>query len=676
MSVFEDDAPDVDRALRETARGIAGSGNAVVSGLKTLATGLLGGALGGALTMPLVLGFGALAIGTGALITAFKSATDEATKYSRALSSLRANQGLNFSQGFALTSRNSLFGIAPGETAQMLAAPGMNPIMAGLRARAMGFDSPYSPDAMANNARQYQSIAGSGPFGRLMANARLDAQYGGQAPDSVRQMMNLRPDQIQSQLAYGNSIQRAMRIRPTDLQKYGEEIPLARQRVSYAFDMAKVKLAVELAPLLERSLTTFATLIANNAPKIAQALEKFGHFMIQDFPPLLMRAGAWVARGLGNMLVAFGSFATGAAGNVRPILQVFDAILNGLRRFGAVAAGFGAALVQGAGTLYNALKQSGILALFRQVGSWMTGNPNSNQTNNLTNQIIGGGAAALGLRVLGGPIVRGLWGVGKWAAGAAWSAATGGGAAAGAGGATGAGAAGTGGLGAAAMAALPAAVIGGGGLLLGVGAYEAYRRTKWGQGMPSTYGIGKYLWAKHQGQSDADAARAAYGVPTSAQAAAQRAQQQQAARAARQAVAHPSSAFGYNPNLTVQQAFQNGQNAFLSNVGTSNLANNPALVGNLERMFGNAGSAATAGGQKLLGLADYLDKSADNYSKEMADQLRQIAATTREVARNTDKGAQSQADLLANFPDMMRQLVALTSSFIAQDAAYSLLGGN
>ena len=667
MSLFDDDAPDVGDALRETARGISGGGNAVVRGLQTLAIGLVGGVAGNLLTAPLVLGFGALAIGTGALITSFKLATNEATKYAGALSSLRASQGLSFSQSFGLSSRNSLFGIAPGETAQMMSAPSMNPIMAGIRAGAMGFASPYAPDAMLRNAQQYQSIAGSGPFGRLMANARLDAQYGGQAPDGVRAAMNLRPDQIRAQLAYGQQVQRGMGIRPEMLRHYAEDIPLAKQRVSYAFDMAKVRLAVELAPLLERSLTNFATLLANNAPKIAQGVEKLGKFLVQDFPPLVMRASAWIARGLGNMLMSFSAFTGGLAGNVRPMLKTFDVILNGLRAFGGVVAGFGAALIQAVGTLYNGLKKSGIWGWLQKLGSWLSGNPNSNQTNKVSNQIVGGAAAAIGLKVLGKPIVKGLWAAAKWGARAAWGAATGAGSAAG-----GAGAGAGAGAGFVAAAA-PAVVIGGGGLALGIGAYEGWRRTRWGQGLPSTIGIGKYLWARHQGQSQADAARAAYGVPSAAAQKKALVMQQRAAARSRRAVAHPGSAFGYNPNLSVQQAFQNGQSAFLGNVGTSNMAGNPALVGNLERMFGSASEKSAAGGQKLLGLADYLDKSADNYSKEMADQLKQIAQTTREVAKNTDKGAQSQADLLLNFPDMMRQLVALTSSFIAQDAAYSMM---
>lgn len=690
MSLFEDDAPDVSNALRETARGISGGGNAVIQGLKTLATGLVGGAVGGVLFTPLLLGFGALALGTGLLVTAFKSATDESTRYAQSLSSLRASQGLSFNQGFALTSRNSLFGISPSDTAQMFAAPGMNPLVAGLRSRALGFASPYDPNALATNARQYQAIANSGPMGRLMANARLDAAYGGRAPDNVRQALNLRPDQIQNQLAYGQRIQGAMGIKGGMLKSYAEDIPLAKQRVGVAFDMAKVRFAVEVAPLLERSLTSFATLLANNAPKIVQGIKTIGKFLVQDFPPMVMRGAAWIARGLGAMLKGFSGFTAGLVGFIRPALGAFDSILNGLRLFGGAVAGIAAMIVQGVGALWNGIQQSGIGKLLQSAGNLITRNGNKTPEDRIANGIVAGTALRIVAPLAGGLLVRPALGLLGRAVGI-------GGGAAGTGGAAGSmGWFGRGLMSAAGALGQTAGYASGGGALAGAGAAPIAIATGVGAGAGIAAGAGLNWIGRQTGLLDPmvgfgermrngwgrarDLATGNWGHYDKTEAAringenAARAQQANATQMRRAAqVSNPLSAIAYVPGRSIGDAYAEGRNAFMNNVGPSNLANNPALVGNLERMFGGASSATNAGANKLNGLADYLDSKADSYSKEMADQLTEIAKQTRETAKNTDKGAQSTADLLLNFPQMMRELVALTSSYIAQEQALSLL---
>jgi len=427
------DANPLRQAVASASSAVLGAGTFFARTFLNLA-GMVGRAL---LTgVGLILG-GATAL-SGALLAAGKISVDAANRWARSLATIRANTGMGFTQGFGLASRNSLFGIGPEETAGML----QNPLLA--RLRGLNYND---PNLLSGLAGQYQALANRGPLGRMLANNRLDAQFGGQAPESVRLLANLPQNKIQEQLGYGARMQTAFGINPELLRRYAEDVPLSVNRIGFAFEQMKILFAVKVLPIIERGLGTVAQLLANNADKIVSGIETVANFLVQDFPPMLMRFGAGVAGGLAGFLEGLGTFLTGLGEKVPTILTVLDTLLNGLRQFGAVAAGIAAMVAQGASNIASS-------PLAKSLGRVMESNPG------VTAGVAVGGLAVGGLaaRALGGGML--------------------------------------GRIGAAAGRALmtPAGLIGAGGLALGVAGYEGLRALGIGpwKNLPSSAQIASY----------------------------------------------------------------------------------------------------------------------------------------------------------------------------------------
>lgn len=302
--------------------------------------GAFAGSRAAVVTAPLSLSVGvavgALALFSGALV----SATREAQTYAREIANLRVQTGLSRGAALGSLQTGALFGFAPQQTSAILANNG-NATLAALRAQSLGFAAnPFSPAGLAQNAARFQSL-NRGPFGSLIAGAFAG---GGGVPDdpAYRALIgSLSPRQIREQSAFGANIDRAMSIGPETLRRYSEEIPLAVNRIGYAVSQARVKLAVELAPVIERTFTGIATYIGQNAGKIAGHIERVGKFLVFEFPPMLLRFGAGVAQGAGVLLQGVSILSRDLAANARPLLGVFDAILNGVRLFVAGLAGVG-----------------------------------------------------------------------------------------------------------------------------------------------------------------------------------------------------------------------------------------------------------------------------------------------------------------------------------------------
>ncbi|MBW3636072.1 MAG: hypothetical protein KY445_06350, partial [Armatimonadetes bacterium] len=361
MSLFEDDpvGPALDRVSRE----INQQGSVLVRSLRAAAHGAAAIAF-----TPAAIGIGVFTVGLVGATAALRNITTEASALARTLSSLRANQGLSFSQGYGLTSRNSLFGISPQQTAQMYSSVAMNPFAAGIRGNALGFGDPYAANYLPQAAQRYQAMAAGGGVNRLIANNMLDASYGGRAPDEIRQTLNLRPSQIQAQLDYGQRVQARMGVNPEMLRNYAEQIPLASQRVGFTVQTAKVRLATELAPMAESGISTVANFLAQNAGKIADAIKRGTHYLTHDLPPMVLRGGAAILRGGAFLLDGMGLASKGLAGSVRPILSVFDAIINGAKSFASVLGGIAAFIIQGVGTILKGIEKTGLPKVAKEAG--------------------------------------------------------------------------------------------------------------------------------------------------------------------------------------------------------------------------------------------------------------------------------------------------------------------
>jgi hypothetical protein len=636
--------------LQAYSNAVQQGGSVLVRSLRAMAHGTASIAF-----KPAALGIGAFTVGLVGATSALRNITTEAAALSRSMASLRANQGLSASQSFGLTSRNSLFGISPQQTAQMMSASNMNPMLT--RIRSIGFGDPYDPNYIANAASKYQSMA-SNPMGRMMANRLLDSDWGGKAPDEIRQTLNLRPQQIQAQLAYGQQVQSSMGISPEMLRKYSEEIPLASQRVAFAVNMAKVKLATELAPAIEQGVGTVATFLAKNADKIADGLKRGTHFLLYDLPPMALRGGAAILRGGAYLLDGMGTVAGGLAGNVKPILTVFDAIINGAKSFATVLGGIAAFVIQGVGTIWKALEKTGLPGLAKGLGGKITGRPNDTPENELANSIVGGAALKyVGLPV-GGAVVGALL----------KGALSGGG-----GGPTTASRA----VAQSGWAGRLGSVLGsaygyvrGGGLLTGATRSAAGVVTLAGAAVGTAAGYGLYRAGQAAGvfdrtQSFSDRMATGWGrardlltinpghYERTVQARwAQSAKEAEAVRLERaksiaSMASNPLLAFGYQEGRNPFDAFADGRNATARVMGgQSNLAGDPLIVGNLERLFSQTGDKANSGASSLLGLADKAEGAADKWP-EVLKALNEIAKRTGSMdnkmqpskAANGERGA-------------------------------------
>jgi hypothetical protein len=621
-------------------RALTGAGGVLVRAVSGIGSALIGA--GGVLVRvisglgSLVVGsiVGALTVGIGAMVAAFKLSTEAATTWAKSLSSLRANQGLSSAQGMGMASRNSLFGISPDQTAQMMSASNMNPMMARIRG-SIGFGDPYNPNYYADAAPRYQRMAQSGEMGRMLANKMLDRDWGGQAPDAVRATLNLKPEQIQSQLAYGSRVQSQMGISPDILKRYSEEIPLTSQRLGYAVNMAKIKLAVELAPMVERVFGGLAVFVGKNAGNIAKGIERGAHFLMLVLPPMLMRGGAGILRGGAAILRGIGAFAGGLAGSVRPILGIFGVIINGVRTFAGALLQVASSVVKVVGIVWEGLKKTGIPGVAQEIGKRINGNANKTPEEKIANGITAGvalrAAAPLAIGIAGMALRGGraasrggtsLLARARFAGGSAIQFLR---------------TTATGSLGTTTRAGVARALsvpVVAAGVAVGTAGYEAMRRYNvlGYRSMPSTAQIiGTYTGLTPS--------------PT-----------QQAASAAK-----TKTRTGADPFSMFSGALDEKRLA-LANYGDSNLEDNPTLQSTLSRLFNGVGTGANTGGDKLESLAAALDKKADGYSDEMKRIMAEIARNTGKTADNTKPLGSGMNPTRAQF-----DLVAAVSALIAQE---------
>jgi hypothetical protein len=653
--------------LQSYSKALQQDGSVLVRSLRAMAHGTASIAFKSA-----ALGIGAFTVGLVGATSALRNITTEAAALSRSMASLRANQGLSASQSFGLTSRNALFGISPQQTAQMYGGAGMNPLIAGIRGAVTGFGNPYSANYLPQAAERYQSMASQGPMGRMMANRMLDAsQEGGRASDELRQTLNLRPQQIQAQLDYGQRVQSSMGISPEMLARYSAEIPLASQRVAFAVNMAKVKLATELAPAIESGVGTVASLLAQNAGKISNALERSVHFLIHDAPPMLLRGGAAILHGGAHLLDGMGTVAMGLAGNVKPILTVFDAIIDGAKSFATVLGGIAAFVIQGVGTIWKAIEKTGAPDLARKIGEKIRNNDGKTPEDDLANKIVGAAAlkyvalpaagaaaGALAVRALGGggapttaarAVAQAGWaGRAGSALGTAYGYVRGGGLLAGA-------------------ARTPVGIVAAAGAALGTAAgYGLYRagqsvgvfdRTQsFGDRMATGWGRARDLLTLNPGHYErtvqarwAQSAKEAEAVRL------------ERAKSIASMASNPLLAFGYQEGRNPFDAFADGRNATARVMGgQSNLAGDPLIVGNLERLFSQTGDKANSGASSLLGLADKAEGTANQWPA-VIKALEEIAKRTGSMDNKMQPASRANGDRSA------MDLVAAVTALIAQE---------
>jgi hypothetical protein len=546
---------------------------------------------------------GGIVAAIGGLLLAIKSSTSAMTEFARNALSIRANTGMGYGAAGALLARNRAFGISGAETASAFGNAGMNPLLGGMRGLGSGFGSTSDPRFFENAARSYQSQA-TNPLGRMLANNRLDSLFGGQAPDSVRNLVNMDPNKLRAQGQWQSNMQGRLGVTGGDIRKYAEDLPLLTNRIGSFIDMVKIKFAATLMPGIERGLTVAVNFISKNAGSIADAIKTAGRWLVVEAPVMVLKFGARVLEVFGNFLGGAGAFLEGLANNSSGILKVLDMILNGLRMFVSGVAGVGAGIAQAVSNVTGQIKSgTGLPGVAQKIGGAITGDPNNSLGNQVKNTAVGVGATA-----------GGTW--------LTWQALKTGAKLALGGGGTGAAVTG---LGVASRVGVAGAL----GLGAGVAAYEMGRRIPGTPqyGLPSTYQI----------------ALGAFGVNPNAPA------------------GGGAAPIGGGPGAS-NSPWDAGMRAFNGTMGflpQSNLEG--AYSGRLSELAMGASGMAKRGSEALLGYSKNLDGMADNYQKEILSELKNISKNTK------DSAAWSEG-LAKGWSATSERMIALAANLRAKDA--------
>lgn len=351
-----------------------------LQGLRTV-FGMLRGALGAIASMfrfvgGHLMGFAGLLMRLGGLlagvvigglvsfVAAIGASTKAASEHARAIIDLRNSTGMSTGQAQGIAGRFGAFGIGP----DALSNGGQYHGITRMTGRAFGVD-PFDPASINRRAQSF----GSGMMGFQMRQSMLSSI--GQNNAQGQWLANLPSNKVASQVAFQQNASASMGITPDVTRRLAEDLPLVIQRFSVLKDLLVSKIAAAALPYLEKALTRLSEFLAKNGEEIANgigkaiewtmnALAQLGEFLLQngpmiadaikrtiswlyiEAPPLILRGLSWILGGVSSFLGAMETGAKWIGENSLQILQVFDAIYNGLRFFASNAFGIAGMLTQ------------------------------------------------------------------------------------------------------------------------------------------------------------------------------------------------------------------------------------------------------------------------------------------------------------------------------------------
>ncbi|MBW3636353.1 MAG: hypothetical protein KY445_07800 [Armatimonadetes bacterium] len=598
---------------------------AVTSTITRIVTALAGVLV----SLPLLGGAIASVVGIiGGFGLAIRAATSEASALARSLSQMRTANGYSFGQGYDIQRRFSAIGVSQSDTAGLFSQSGNSAFGFAMRG--------VNPLDLASQAARYQSTAASGIFGSQLANARVNQDYGGAAnvPAALREALaNLSPDQIRGQQAYSDRINGALGVNPNVLKEYVSGLSLLQARISTTIDAMKVKLGVELLPLVTRVFGAVSDYLVSNAGKIGDTIHRVAEWIMM-LPAHLMRFGAQVLRAFAWLLDGLGAFLHTLADNIPAIAGLFDAAGNAFVDFVNVLSGVVSSVLQIGANLKDKWKE--LPESVRKPIEAAADNPNAIPI-------------AIGAYILRNPIVKGIGALARGALGLFGGGAAAAATTTAAGGATATGATGI----AAAFGAAPVAI----GTAIGVGGTELLRRFRVAIGdkaAPESFGellsnVGRRLGIIGD---PATSTHAIVGEPLKNNG---------------DPMGDPMDDFMPVNERGAMDAFAAGRKRF----SRTNIADNPDLLAAVSRALGNGGDKAKSGAETLKDWAGTLDKGADNWSGEIRDILKSIEQRAAGTEKNTSKG--ERVDDLRALSDLILRFGARVAAEISEDNALNVL---
>lgn len=312
--------------------------NLAVNAFNTLSTAFKG----------LLVTIGAAAAG---LVLAFKSAITSAREFGKAALTLRANTGASYGQAGQILTRGLAFGMSPGETAGNFS--NRNPLTAGM------FGNDYrSPNYYSNLSRQFNAGINSGPMGFMLTRNLLKMQG---ATDSDLEIAAMDPKKVKAQEDWTQSIGSKLGLDSKSVQSAAEDLRLGLAKLGTIFELLKLKLWQAIGPQVIAGIEKFAKFLTDNSGRISSILERIGgalstvflkgldvvigwldknadrisdfiqkafHFLILEFPPLLLRTGAFVTGALASIVKAFAVGLTALIKLSPLIAKVFYSLTN------------------------------------------------------------------------------------------------------------------------------------------------------------------------------------------------------------------------------------------------------------------------------------------------------------------------------------------------------------
>lgn len=338
---------------------ILGAVASVVSGLMSAATSVVSALTStvGSISQAL----GGIVSSVGAVLGAFgqtvQAALQTLLQFSHDVSGIHAQTGMGWGASVQLANEFRSVGVSSGETAKIFGAREMAPDLFNSRARSVGAPTLQDPDFIVKQAQWFQHEASTGIGGFLAARAKLDALYGGQAPESVLRLANQNPMALQQNLDYGRSLQKDLGVGPGAVQATND-LSLLMDRVGMFVSMIQERFASDLLPALQAGFSIVTDFFRNNAGTISDALQSAAYAIFVDGPTLAIAGARTVldwGQGLADIFFAVAQAAVGllrALGNrdgaLYQVLHVGATFLDGLLEFGAqfqsVMVGIGAGI--------------------------------------------------------------------------------------------------------------------------------------------------------------------------------------------------------------------------------------------------------------------------------------------------------------------------------------------
>ncbi len=347
-------------AVAGVLSGVANAITSVIGALASVVSGIVSAitSVVGALTsafQSVSESLGALAGIAGQALSGFISAVQSSVEslisFAQNVSSIRDHTGMGLSQASDVTTDLQALGIASKETARIFGSIEMRPELFNARSNATGL-AQLGPNFAVEEARLFQGLVKS--IGYTAAKAHLDAQFNGQAPDSVLHMVNTDPAKLQANINYGRQIKSQLGVGPDQVKAASEDLPLLMDRISTFIEAVRTKFAAELLPALEGAFRIVSNVMANNAGNIANIIKTATYTIFVDGPDLAANAALTVldwAQGLSDAFFALidagiefaRSFMDGQ-GPVFGVLLAGAQFIDSLVEFGAQFAGVAAAV--------------------------------------------------------------------------------------------------------------------------------------------------------------------------------------------------------------------------------------------------------------------------------------------------------------------------------------------